>query len=89
MLPLPKVMLSSYSAKKAILEIYLSDHITYSILTLSAPRDVTNAIRTRSRLRVWVGIVHIYVEFRFFFHGSMKKFNQLAKKNYLKFFSVA
>ena len=23
-----------------------------------------------------------------FFHGSMKKFNQLAKKKYLKFFSL-
>ena len=25
--------------------------------------------------------------FSILFHGSMKKFNQLAKKNYLKFFS--
>ena len=27
--------------------------------------------------------------FFFFFHGSVKKFNQLAKKNYLKFFTLA
>ena len=28
-------------------------------LTLSALQDVTNVIKTRSRLRVWVEIVHI------------------------------
>ena len=27
--------------------------------------------------------------FSILFHGSMTKFNQLAKKNYLKFFSLA
>ena len=27
--------------------------------------------------------------FSIFFHGFMKKFNQLTKKNYLKFFSLA
>ena len=63
------------------------------LLTLSAPRDVTNFIKTKSRLRVLVGRVHIELDFRFFFffffHGSMKKFNQLGKKNYLKFFSLA
>ena len=35
------------------------------------PRDVTNVIKTRSRLRVWVEVVHI--SWIFFFHGSMKK----------------
>ena len=34
--------------------------------------------KTRSGLRVWVGIS--ISDFLFFFHGSMKKFNQLAKK---------
>ena len=33
--------------------------ISVSQLTLSAPQDVTNVIKTRSRLRVWVGRVHI------------------------------
>ena len=27
-----------------------------------------------------------FVGFSIFFHGSMKKFSQLAKENYLKFF---
>ena len=59
------------------------------ISTLSAPQDVTNVIKTRSRLRVWVGIVHILLDFQFFFHGSTKQFNQLAEKKFLKFFSLA
>ena len=28
-------------------------------LTLSAPKDMIHVIKTRSRLRVWVGIVHM------------------------------
>ena len=51
------------------------------VLTHSAPQDVTNVIKTRSRLKVWVGIGLIHISWIFdFFHGSMKKFNQLAKK---------
>ena len=50
-------------------------------LPLSASKDVTNVTKTRSRLKVWVGIGHIELDFRFlfFFHGSIKKFNQSAK----------
>ena len=36
-------------------------------LTLSVQQDVTNVIKTRSRLRVWVGIVQIWLDFRLFF----------------------
>ena len=44
---------------------------------------------TREKARILgVGIVHIELNFPFFFHGSTEKFNQLAKKkNYLEFFS--
>ena len=30
-----------------------------AFLTLSAPHDVTNIIKTKSTIRVWVGVVHI------------------------------
>ena len=61
-------------------------------LTLTLPLDVPVRPMDAEGLRVWVGIVHIELDFFFFsFHGSMKKFNQLAKKktSYLKFFSLA
>ena len=52
-----------------------------NVSTLSAPHDVTNVIKTRPRLRglgrnssCLAGVSIL------FFHGSMKKFNQLAKK---------
>ena len=65
---------------------YVTVHFP-SCLTLSAPQDVTNAIKTRSRLRVWVGRVQILMDFPFFFHGSTKKFNQLVIKKKKKILS--
>ena len=41
-------------------------HITAKGLTLSVPQDVTNVIKTKSRLRVLVGIVPIELDFCFF-----------------------
>ena len=38
-----------------------------SLLTLSAPQDVIHVIKTRSRLRVWVGGVLFSCIFDFFF----------------------
>ena len=35
-----------------------SELVSYMTLILSAPQDVTNVIKTRSRLRAWVGRVH-------------------------------
>ena len=41
-----------------IFSILLLFSLSSVLLTLSAPQDVTNVIKTRSRLRVWVGRVH-------------------------------
>ena len=51
------------------------------------PQDVTDVIKTRSGLRVSVGTGHIHLDFRyFFFHSSVKMFNQLGKKKLLRIF---
>ena len=53
--------------------------MSLSPITLSAPQHVTNVIKARSRVRVWVGRVHTVFSWIFnFFHASMKKFNQWA-----------
>ena len=42
-----------------VLDIICHNCVFKKMLTLSAPQDFTNVIKTRSRLRVWVGMVHI------------------------------
>ena len=72
-------LLSIFLTKRILTIIFVKMRLMWLCLTLSAPQDVIHITKTRSRLRVWVGIVHIYMNFQFFFfHGSMKKFNQLA-----------
>ena len=57
----------------------------------SVPQDVTDIIKTRSKVKGLGRNSSYLAGFPFFFfQGSMKKFNQLAKKkNDLKFFSLA
>ena len=54
--------------------------IQFCSLTLSTPQDVTNVIKTKVKVKGLGRNGSYLVGFSIFFHGSMKKFNQLAKK---------